>query len=136
MFLRRFLRYIPTLLCMAAIFWFSAQPGDEVARAADPLFDMYPTIGQSPPIPWLKVGHIIGYSGLGAALMYGLGARSRWAGLTALGVTLLYAISDEIHQTFTPGRHAGLNDVVIDLAAAGLVILGIWAWGRRLRGRG
>ena len=38
-------------------------------------------------------------------------------------LTVLYAVTDEYHQTFTPGRHAAVRDVVIDAAGA-IICLG------------
>lgn len=38
--------------------------------------------------------------------------------LGALAVCVLYAISDEIHQAFVPGRGPGVKDVLIDSAGA------------------
>ena len=43
--------------------------------------------------------------------------------LTAFAVVFFYAVSDEIHQIFVPGRAAMVNDVVIDAAGAALGIL-------------
>lgn len=109
---------------MAAIFWFSSQPGDEVARAAQPLYESAPTVGNTGMrIPWLKVGHVVGYGALGAALLYGFGPGRRRSAVLSLAVTLLYAVTDEFHQSFTPGRSAGITDVLIDLGAAGITIL-------------
>ena len=36
----------------------------------------------------------------------------------ALIVCVLYAISDEVHQMFVPGRGPGIKDVLIDSAGA------------------
>src|SRR5689334_13129737 len=120
-------RFVPAIFFMALIFWFSAMPADEVMRAADPLFKQAPTIqvGKPVTIPWLKVGHFIGYAGLGASLLYGLRGRARRAVLAALAITLLYAITDEFHQVYTPGRHAGVDDVLLDTIAACIAIL-VW----------
>lgn len=38
---------------------------------------------------------------------------------------VLYAISDEVHQSFVPGRHARAYDVGFDTLGASLIILGI-----------
>lgn len=46
--------------------------------------------------------------------------------LTPLVFTLIYAIFDEIHQSFVPNRHAKLYDVGFDLAGALLAIWGIY----------
>jgi VanZ family protein len=56
------------------------------------------------------------------------GVRRAW--LVALALTLLYALSDEFHQMFVPGRCADPWDLVCDGAgaAAGLIL---WQWWRR-----
>src|SRR5690606_5298744 len=48
--------------------------------------------------------------------------RSR---LLAIGLSLLYAISDEWHQSFTPGRNPSALDVAIDVVGSviGLSVL-------------
>ena len=38
-------------------------------------------------------------------------------------IAILYAITDEIHQSFVPGRTALLSDVVIDSIGAGAGLL-------------
>lgn len=38
----------------------------------------------------------------------------RYIGLAAIVITLLYAISDEFHQSFVPGRYAEVYDVFAD----------------------
>ena len=120
---QRIFSFLPAVLCMAAIFWFSSQPGDEVARAAQPLYQSAPTVGNTGMrIPWLKVGHVVGYGALGAALLYGFGPGRRRSVALSLAVTLLYAAPDEFHQSFTPGRSAGITDVLIDLGAAGAAV--------------
>lgn len=42
--------------------------------------------------------------------------------VAALALTVLYGISDEIHQLFVPGRHARLADVLFD-TGGGLVMI-------------
>ena len=46
--------------------------------------------------------------------------KARYA-LLALAVCLLTAASDEIHQTFTPGRTGNWHDVVLDMIGAAFV---------------
>ncbi len=46
----------------------------------------------------------------------------------ALGIALLYAISDEWHQSFEPSREGTLRDVVIDGAGASLGLLLLYRW--------
>ena len=38
--------------------------------------------------------------------------------LSALTISLLYAISDEIHQLFVPGRAGQIRDVLIDFSGS------------------
>lgn len=55
---------------------------------------------------------------------FGLEGRRRW--LLAFGLTVLYGISDEWHQTFVPGRQPDLMDLMVDGvgAACGLYVAG------------
>ena len=46
-------------------------------------------------------------------------------------ICLLYAISDEIHQIFTPGRSCQIKDVIIDLLGAICGILIIYLYNKR-----
>jgi VanZ family protein len=50
-----------------------------------------------------------------------------------LGLATLYAISDEIHQRYIPGRHGQLADVLFDVAGALAVVLWLrlFEWPRR-----
>jgi len=67
----------------------------------------------------LKVGHAIGYFFLGVSVLYGLGwAAWRWPWLAAAGICCLYAVSDELHQWFVPGRSSSVVDVILDSLAA------------------
>ena len=51
------------------------------------------------------------------------------AGL-ALGLTSLYAASDELHQLFVPSRQASLRDVLLDTLGGAIGLLCLWAVGR------
>jgi VanZ family protein len=44
--------------------------------------------------------------------------------LLSLFLTILYAVSDEYHQSFTPGRHSSGYDVIIDACGA-VTVLGL-----------
>jgi VanZ family protein len=69
-----------------------------------------------------KLAHVFEYAVLGALLARAL----RRPGL-AFALAVLYAASDELHQTFVPGRHGSPVDVAIDSAG---IALGILAWQR------
>jgi VanZ family protein len=67
-----------------------------------------------------KIAHAAEYAVLGALLL-------RATGKTGLAFTLgaLYAVSDELHQSFVPGRLGSPLDVAIDAAG---VAVGIVLW--------
>ena len=50
----------------------------------------------------------------------------------AVGLGGLYAVSDEVHQSFVRGRHGAWYDVVIDTIG---VAIGVLAWRRARRTR-
>jgi VanZ family protein len=93
-------KWLPALLMMFVIFLISAQPSSHLPNFgwADELIK--------------KSGHIVGYAIL--ALLYwrafNFKDTKRWA--TWL-LALLYAIIDEFHQYFVPGRHPTIWDVMI-----------------------
>jgi len=53
----------------------------------------------------------------------------REAGIV-MACVVLFAIGDEIHQSFVPSRQASHWDVLIDLTGALLGLLAIWVFGR------
>lgn len=124
--MKRSLRdWLPPLAWMGLIFALSAQSA--LPRA---------------PRPWLdallkKGGHAFAYGVL--ACLYRRALRQpSWEGraLTALrvvsvGLAVVYALSDEYHQTFVPGRDGNLLDVGIDGAGACASMLLDWWQERR-----
>jgi hypothetical protein len=64
----------------------------------------------------------LGYLLLGRACLYGFkpGKKAPWL---AWGLCILYAITDEIHQSFVPGRSSRVLDVGIDALGALLGLL-------------
>ena len=101
---------------MVLIFIASSIPGDELPEFGRFDFDVK------------KCGHMMGYALLAVgylrALAYGrtIGRRD-W--VTAILLTGIYAVTDEFHQSFTPGRTASLMDVLIDTVGAAI---GIALW--------
>lgn len=84
-----------------------------------------------------KSAHIIAYFILGVLMYRALRVSiRRWPARTVAGLALLscslYAVTDEIHQLFVPGRSGELRDVMIDSIAA-LVGVGLCAWMMRWR---
>ena len=110
----------PVVAYMAAIFYFSAQSSP-------------PTPGGLPD----TFAHAIEYFGLWVvvfrALAGGLGAQvTAVRAMATMGIAVAYAVSDEVHQLFVPGRVFDLGDWRADAGGAGVVVL---AWGLLSRRR-
>jgi len=105
------LRWLPALGMMLIIFLFSAQ-----ASADLPNFDWADRIIK-------KGAHMIGYALLASSYWqaFRFKPERRWL---AWCFAILYAITDEFHQSFVLGRNASVWDVLIfdNLGA----FLGIW----------
>ncbi len=78
-----------------------------------------------------KLGHVTIF----ATLWLTLARATAWRRpILATVVALLYACSDEWHQTFVEGRHGAPSDVAIDAIGVGLAALA-WVLAARRRGR-
>ena len=95
-----FWKWLPALLMMGIIFWFSSHPADEL-----PNFDWADAIVK-------KSGHVLGYAILAFLYWYGVGVdrNKRWL---AWLLAIAYALTDEFHQSFISGRHPSIWDVLI-----------------------
>ena len=65
-------------------------------------------------------------------LLWARALRFRRPGV-AVAIAVLYAVSDEFHQSFVSGRNASPLDVAIDSAGIALAILITRAWRERAR---
>ncbi|MFH1113976.1 MAG: VanZ family protein [Pseudomonadota bacterium] len=118
----RLLRLVPILLYCAGIFLLSGLPHipDAVSWMPD------------------KIGHFIVYAGLGFLVAQEIRLRglqsSRWIWAGSALFCLLYGISDELHQSFVPGRTAQIGDVAADTAGgltAGVMYV-LWGAGKQV----
>lgn len=75
----------------------------------------------------LGVGaHFAEYAVLAALLWLALRstpALARYAAPLAFAAAVLYAVSDEFHQSFVPGRYPDVRDVLVDAAGALVAVL-------------
>lgn len=61
-------------------------------------------------------------------------ARARWdrvtwtVALAAIALSVAYAVLDEWHQSFVPGRTREWRDVIADFAGASAGAVAVWAW--------
>ena len=103
--------YLPIFLWMGMIFLFSSLPDLKVGASS---------------LAWeiilRKAGHIGEYAVLlwlvWRAAFHGWNLVQRDAVIVALSIVSLYAVSDEIHQTFVPGRAGKAADIAIDVLSA------------------
>jgi VanZ family protein len=98
-----------TVAWMGLIFYFSAQSN----------FDFVPERWQVDPLSWAV--HFLEYGVLALLLWQALRATprlNRRAASLAFALTGLYAISDEWHQFFVPGRYSDVRDVMVDALGA------------------
>lgn len=73
-----------------------------------------------------KVGHM-GVFGILALLVWRAARAMSWPRpeAWALGLTVLYSISDELHQAGVVGRHASAVDVGFDVAGALIALVAV-----------
>lgn len=80
------------------------------------------------------LGHFLAYGVLALLWRWALvGAGVARPGRWAFVLTVLYGLSDEFHQSFVPGRHPDIFDILTDAAgaAAALVWMKLRAGNRR-----
>ena len=107
--MKKIIRFIPALLWMGFIFYLSSQQTTGIGG------DSY----------WqrffiLKTFHLIEYSVLFILINFAINSK-----FYSIIASYLYAMSDEFHQSFIPGRTAKFIDTFIDLLGIfiGLLIL-------------
>jgi len=108
--MRPWTAFLPALLYAAVIFALSAQ--------ANPLQSLPPEI-----LVHDKLLHLLEYAVLGALLVPGLrlaGFSARGALLLAVALASLYGVTDEVHQSFVPGRTADVFDWMADTVGAAI----------------
>jgi len=106
---------------MVVIFGFSSIPSQEI-----PNFGLWDLIIK-------KGAHMLGYGLLALAFWYGLCFdEDRW--WLPLLLAVLYAITDEVHQSFVPGRNASWVDAfVIDGSGAVLLVIAVSGLRKKMR---
>jgi VanZ family protein len=108
-------RWLAVVLWMTAIFVVSSIPS--ITTSLEPDYDF----------TLKKLAHVVEYGILTALLFNAVRIHisdRRYALLMAVVVAILYACSDEWHQTFVPGREGKARDVAVD--AVGAVGASLW----------
>jgi hypothetical protein len=107
------LRWIPAMFMMLIIFLISSLPASRI-----PFFGEYDVLIK-------KLGHALGYAMLGLSYYHALPQRVSvfYKVVLAFLMAILFALSDEFHQSFVEGRTSSLKDVVIDGFGTALALL-------------
>ncbi len=107
---RRIKHWLPTLAWAILIFSFSSQPTLTTSQVYWQDFVVK------------KSAHLFVYAVLSVLIYRSLKLTTRYSQpyllLLTVTLTILYAVTDEFHQTFTLGREPHLRDIVIDVAGA------------------
>jgi VanZ family protein len=149
--LSRLLSWGPAVAIVALIFRLSNDsdlggPG-WVTALAYRLTGDWPGIARFEPLlsiadDYLSWGaHFVFYGALALALLWAL--RREWPRLAhaawmAWSLTVLYGLSDELHQSFVPGRKEDWRDIVTDAAGAAVALGIVWLlrWWKRNKVKG
>lgn len=119
-----------TLALMGLIFYFSAQPGSVSYKVSEAVTQTVQAGHKESLLPqWFsrdgfhanirKWAHVCIYCALGASMaatvhLWTKKISLRQQALLAAALCMLYAVSDELHQHFVPGRTMLLSDVGVD----------------------
>jgi len=139
--MRNYLRYafvILSIVWMVVIFCFSARDATLSTSDSHRVSDwigkaIYPNYESLSPESRLsfeeridhtvrKCAHGLEYALLGGLLLGAFSKSQRHKYRFSWGIATLYAVTDEIHQVFIPGRYGHWSDVCIDSAGAFLAL--------------
>ncbi|MGB4657766.1 MAG: VanZ family protein [Mobilitalea sp.] len=130
--------WLPAVLTMLVIFCFSAQPVIASSKSSQVIvniiFDLYEKISNTPLLDGIRTqkmeimehivrkgAHFSEYAFLANMIMLHLAVwgrkRKELIGLSIL-LSTIYAVTDEFHQIFVPGRAGRVSDVLIDASGA------------------
>ncbi len=137
MLTKKSLSWIVVILWMALIFYLSHQPATESDELSTGITEVIiQTVEKVAPGMEIDIrslnhtirknAHFFAYLVLGVLVINALrasGIKGYRSIALALGICILYAISDEVHQLFIPGRSGEVRDVLIDTAGASVGIM-------------
>ncbi|MFE5319720.1 VanZ family protein [Paenibacillus sp. NPDC056579] len=117
--MRYAVRWLPSILCMTAIFYLSSNTGDDMNGWLSEIQRFLPFMQG---FDW---GHFAAYFVLALTFAWGITGRKLTWGMKALVVLLclLYGVTDEYHQSFVPGRSPDPLDLRNDGIGAALAML-------------
>lgn len=134
------LSWLPAVTIMIMIFLFSAKPADNSNESSKTIANLVLNISENLNIideplqedsreyvlaninhVVRKTAHFLEFAVLASAVEFHNWIQKRKGArliLLSIGITILYAASDEFHQLFVPGRSGEIKDVLIDSAGA------------------
>lgn len=148
MYKMRYLSLLPMFIMMIVIFWFSSKPSNQSSQMSgtivNEIIDLAEKIGgfsvegeeRMQWVEWIhtpirKLGHITEYAVFGMTVLFALVILKGYKGIRLLlygeSFCFIYAITDEFHQLFVPGRSSEIRDVLIDAFGSLLGCLGFLA---------
>lgn len=104
--MKKYLRFLPAVLWMGVIFYLSSIPHLEL-RGQYSIYDA----------TLRKIAHLVEFGVLYLLWYWALGKQK-----TAAAIAILYAISDELHQSFVPTRTAEVSDIFFDLLGVAIAL--------------
>jgi len=112
-------RFLPFVVASIGLFLLSHQPNLRT-----------PELG----IEWQdKLFHCIAYWCYGATIAWALQTSAYRRAVWIIVVGTVFAISDEWHQSFIPGRNAELADLIADIVGLSIAASISWVWAVRYR---
>lgn len=136
---KRIFYAILVIMWMILVFVFSNQNGDESQSTSDIITDRivqvvtkinsnieYENVKDTISFIIRKIAHFSIYF-IGGILIFNFintfSIKAKYAILTSIAISVLYAISDELHQLFISERSGQIRDVLIDSAGAIIAII-------------
>ena len=114
--------WILVVICMGIIFALSAQVATESAELSGSFIRaIFQLIGIEPEQEGIRTGaHCLEFMGLALLMFNAIYAtwEKKITPLIAFAGTVVYAVTDEIHQIFVPGRAFQLSDILVDSTGA------------------
>ena len=120
--IRIYLSWALAIICMGVIFWLSSRTAEESSQQSGIILQwLIKVFGDNGFTDFIvrKLAHFLEFTGLCFLVSNALyQTRGRLSPVIATVITSIYAVSDEVHQIFVPGRACQLMDWVIDTCGA------------------
>ncbi len=122
---KHMLRFLPMLVWMGVIFYLSAQPAEQSSELSTGIMHVFLQFMENIFVVdegffhhvIRKGAHLFAYFVLGILTMFAFEHRinrNTSRAVISFLIGMLYAVSDEVHQLFVPGRSGEIADVGID----------------------